>query len=337
MSWTGHVLLLLCCCCCAAVEETPEVQKWYQEQRHLYFGVPVHLRFKGGNAELAEAVWKQLESVDDYFNDYRDDSEIGRINGAGRGVYTVSPSMQLALQRAFQVHVTTAGTFDISVGPLRRLWKEAASNGVYPDEAVIEEARRRVGLQHYYLQDDQLHVLRDGTALDFGGIIKGHAVDQAMVMLQQAGVKDAMVQVGGETASMGMSPRGTRHVFAIPNPLQVNECYQIIEDPGTGYSGCTSGNYRQPIMINNKPFYHIFDPRTGRPCDLHVLSVSVVFPRTGCNALADALSTSGVVLGPERFIQLVEQLGGDCLILIADKKQTIKEHTSKGWQHYVRD
>ncbi len=317
-------------------EPAPAANEWYHEQRELYFGVPVQVRFQGPDAELATAVWDYLEGIDDCFNDYRDDTEIAAINSGKKGEHSVSQQMSEALQIALQAHVLTSEAFDISVGPLRRLWKHAAQTAQMPTQDEIQNACIQVGMDKIYLANGQLYVLADAVSLDFGGIIKGIAVDHAMGMLRDAGKVHALVQVGGETAAMGLSTRQKPHAFAIPHPKNPSEIWAIVQDSGSGYSGCTSGNYRLPIMINGRPFYHIFDPRSGLPCAVHVLSVSVIFPQIGRNGLADALSTAGVVMGPETFIPLVESLGGDCLLLTENPNDEVLAHESRNWQRYVR-
>lgn len=310
-------------------------EEWYVASKKLYYGIPVQVRFKGRDEVLAKNVWAFLEQIDQHFNDYRADTEVGKINTAGKGVYQLSPLMLEALQVSYQAHAVTDGAFDITVGPLRRLWKGAAQSGQYPTEQDIQHALKHVGMQHIWLDGKRLHIHSDNISIDFGGIIKGFAVDHALEMIRQAGKTDAMVQVGGETGAMGHSPRGVAHTVAIPNPKKPSEILHILRDPGKGYSGSTSGNYRLPILIEGKPYYHIFDPRSGKPCSVHVLSVSVVFPQVGRNALADALSTSGVVLEPQKFIGLVEDLGGSCLLIEQDQDGNMIQHRSQNWQRFV--
>ena len=325
------IMMILCLPSHAA-----EADGWYKAYKELYFGVPVQVRFKGDNPELAQRVWTFLENIDEHFNDYRDDSEIGKINKQGQGRYEISELMREAIQVSYQAHAVSHGAFDITVGPLRRLWKGAAKSGALPTAEAIQSATEHVGMQHIWLGPKQLHIHKPGISLDFGGIVKGLAVDHAMRMIQDAGITNAMVQVGGETAAIGISPRGEAHAFAIPNPKNPTEMLHIVQDPGTGYSGCTSGNYRLPIMISGKPYYHIFDPRSGKPGSVHILSVSVIFPQVGRNALADALSTSGVILEPSLFISIVESLGGACLVIEQGKDGELIEHSSNNWQQFIR-
>ncbi|MHC4251363.1 MAG: FAD:protein FMN transferase, partial [Planctomycetota bacterium] len=126
-----------------------------------------------------------------------------------------------------------------------------------------------------------------------------------------------------------------RHPLA---PLDDRALWTAIADPGKGLSCATSGNYFSPIVIGGKPYYHIIDPRTGRPVDTRTLSVTVAFPQTGRNGLADALSTAGAVLGPERAVALAEELGAEALVVYvesdADDAEPLEAKTP-GWDALV--
>lgn len=303
--------------------------------RELYFGIPVTVRFSPTDDALARKAWAYLQSVDDVFNDYRADSEVGRLNAAkGRRELRVSDDLAEALRVSMRAHEITAGAFDVSLGGLVRLWKKARKSGAPPSAEAIAAERDASGLDKVHLEGNALTVDADGLALDFGGIVKGIAVDRVIAMLKEAGVRGALVQVGGETACFGNSTRGRPHVVGVRHPLDLSGIWTSITDPGTGLSVATSGNYFSPIEIGGKRFYHIFDPRTGRPVSTSVLSVSVAFPETGRNGLADGLSTACAVLGPDAALPLVEKLGGEALLLV-DEGGEIRERFTRGWPALV--
>lgn len=305
---------------------------WYTKSRTLYYGIPVQVRFSPKDPELAKRIWRYLESVDTVFNDYRDDSEVGRLNAAGKaGEYALSPDLAAGFALALSLYKETDGAFDVSVGPLRRLWRQAAKKGQAPDAEAIQAALGRCGLNHVRLEKQKLIVDCDGMQFDFGGVVKGMAVDRVMAMIHRSGARAALVQVGGETAAFGLSPRNKPYVIGIQHPLDLSALWTAIRDPGTGLGCATSGNYRNPIQIGAQTYYHIFDPRTGRPIDTHVLSVTICFSQTGKNGLADGLSTAGAVLGADRILSIVRHLGGEVLFL-QKKGQRIVERQSPGWQ-----
>lgn len=321
----------------AAVEPTAAtVDDWYQEERQLYSGIPIQVRFAPANPVLAAEVWRYLVQIDEVFNDYRDDTEIGRINASGPGSHVLSMQLAEAFAGSAHLHLVSDGAFDITVGPLRRLWKLAAKSGNMPSPAALASARSAVGPTSWHLNGNRLEVLKPGVKFDFGGVIKGMSVDHAMNLLITAGVRAALVQSGGETGCFGLSPRGAQHVLGIPDPDAPDErSWCTITDPGSGFSGSTSGNYRQAIVIGNRPYYHIFDPRSGEPIAVQVLSVSVAFPMNGRNGLADGLTKVGAVLGWQRLLPLVERLGGQALVLTREDSRVV-EHASSGWSRLVK-
>jgi thiamine biosynthesis lipoprotein len=309
---------------------------WYSQSRLMYHGIPVIVRFSPRDDELAGRVWKYLESVDDVFNDYRDDSEVGRLNNAAdRTGVEVSSDFAAALSTALEAHRTTGGAFNVAIGPLRDLWKRAAKSGQRPTPAEVATLLPSCDVSNVKLEGTDLTVAAPGLRFDFGGIVKGIAVDRVTKMLREAGRTAALIQIGGETAAWGISPRGKPHVIGVQHPIDLNALWTAVVDPGTGLSCATSGNYRQPVIIDGTTYYHIIDPNTGRPVDVHTLSVSVAFRGTGNNALADALTTAGAVMGPERLLPLATELGAEALIIVATETGPV-EHATEGWHALVR-
>jgi thiamine biosynthesis lipoprotein len=172
--------------------------------------------------------------------------------------------------------------------------------------------------------------------MDFGGIIKGIAVDHAINILREAKAKSAFVQIGGETGCYGISPQNRSYRMGIQHPQKLDQIWCAVHDIGHGLSLSTSGNYYNPIIIQGKEFYHIYDPKTGYPISTNILSVSVVFPEPGKNWLADGLSTAGVVLGAEQAIRIIEEQDGEALILMKDGND-IREIKSSGWGRLLVD
>jgi len=309
---------------------------WYREQRILFGGMPVQVCFAPRDDALAAKAWASLDDYEVISNDWRDDSEIGRINAGGLGTYRLSPGLAQLFDLADGMRGTTDGAFDITVGPLRRLWRGAATSGVWPDAAQLAALRASIGPATYRRQGDVLQVLAPGVKFDFGGI-KGHAIDRLTSMLHQAGCRAALVQISGETCCWGLSPRGTTHRLGVPDPDAPDDPERMrirIQDQGEGLCGSTSGNYRQPIVIGGRTIYHIYDPRTGMPVDTHVLSVSVFFPGSGRNGMADALTKAGAVLGLAG-LPIIEKAGGQALILLRRLDGAVETHATAGWARFA--
>ncbi len=334
------------CVCVVAAEQTGEHTSvpapsvvdmaWSSDQRQLYYGIPVQVRFTPANAQLADEAWRYLIGIDAIFNDYHDDSEIGRINKGGAGTYTLSAQLAEAFAQAVILNRLTAGAFDITVGPLRRLYRQAEKDGHFPSAEAITEARSHLGPQTFILDGLKLTVLKDGVTFDFGGLIKGMAVDHVMAQLTRAGVTAALVQCGGETACFGLSPRGERHRLGVPDPLDQERLWCTLSDPGKGFGGSTSGNYRNALQIDGKEYYHVFNPHSGEPASTHVLSASVAFSSSGHNGMADGLAKLGII-DPDHFLRLVQEQGGQGMVLICAQSGAVEERHTAGWPAFCVD
>lgn len=307
---------------------------WYAEVRELYGGIPVALRFAPEDPALAARAWAVLEAIDQDFNDWRDTSEIGRINAAGPAVHELNPSLEEAFALSERMHAETGGVFDVTVGPLRRLWRDAERSQRWPSDAEIAAVRARVGAGVYRRDARRLEVLAPGVQFDFGGVVKGMAVDRAVALLRGSGRSAGLVQVGGETGCWGTTPAGRTHRIGIPHPDAPDDPERLvarIQDPGEGLSGSTSGNYRNPIVIQGRTLYHVYDPRTGLTAPTEVLSSSVVFPGTGRNGEADALAKTGELLPEADFLGLIARRGGEALLVKRAADGSVRLVHTPGW------
>lgn len=310
-------------------------QGWYEHREMLYFNIDCTLRFHGENQALADAIWKEWKEIDGIFNDYKEDSEISRINAGSDGTYECSPLLTKAFAEAIQVEKQTEGAFSVTVGPLRRLWKGAVAAKRLPESASIAALLPLMGPKAFSLNGSTLTKKDPKVSFDFGGIVKGMAVDLAVARLQAAGIQRFLVQVGGETACKGLSPKDRPARLGIPDPKDLEAMWCIVADPGTGLCLSTSGNYRQPIVIDGKTLYHIYDPRSGEPCDTRVLSVTVVWKGLGHNTWADAMTKGGVVLDPKTFIRIAESHGAETLILTQHADGTVVAQSSSAWKNLL--
>jgi thiamine biosynthesis lipoprotein ApbE len=311
---------------------------WYAESRELYAGIPVTVRFTPADPALASQAWAILESVDEDFNDWRDTSVIGQINAGGPGEYRLNPALTEAFDLSERMHDLSGGVFDITVGPLRRLWRGAAKAHRWPEQAEIDAVRARIGSNVYKRDADRLTVLIPGVQFDFGGVCKGMAVDRVVAILRKADRTAGLVQVGGETGCWGITPAKRTHRIGIPDPDAPDDGDRIVarlQDPGQGMSGSTSGNYRNPIVILGRTLYHVYDPRTGMPSPTTVLSSSVVFPGTGRNGEADCLAKTGTILPEVDFFRLIESRGGQALLLTRAADGSVASAHTAGWNAFI--
>lgn len=302
----------------------------------MYYGIPVRVRFYPANAGVAAQVWAYLESVDAVFNDYSATSEIGTINAmVAHAEVPLSADLSEAFAKSQQLYEWTNGAFDITIAPLRDVWKQWALRDEAPDPKELADVMQRCGMGKVNVRDRRLSAAVPGMKYDFGGVCKGMAVDRVIALLRENGISSALIQIGGDTATMGPSPREQPHRIGIQHPLDTSAVWKTVVDPGGGMSLSTSGNYRNPIVIQGVSYYHIIDMRTGWPADARVLSATVVFPEAGKTWLTDGLSTAGVVLGPDQAIPIIERLGGQALFIMDGGAGRPYERKSNGWDRLL--
>ncbi|HTU23883.1 MAG TPA: FAD:protein FMN transferase [Pirellulales bacterium] len=261
----------------------------------------------GQSTQQSDAACAALDLVDQLeaqLSIFRDTSEISLINRhAAREPVKIEPRLAELLALAERISRETGGAYDISAGPLVRVWGFVRRQGAMPDDAALAEARAAVG-QHLIELDPAgrtIRFLHPGVELNLGSIGKGYALDRAAEVLAAAGASDFLLH-GGQSSVLARgacveSGRAEAWSIGLPHPYRRTERLGQIRLDDRALS--TSGSATQFFMHEGRRLGHILDPRTGLPIE-GVLSATAIAPTA---AEADALSTAFYVLGP----QAVEQ------------------------------
>ena len=247
---------------------------------------------------------------------FQADSLISRINrAAGMEPVAVDEDTFAVLQQARRYGDLTDGAFDVTVGPLAQLWREAMERRQLPADGDVWQALQLVDWRSILLdekgQTAMLH--RPGQRIDLGGIAKGYAADGLRKFLRQHGVRRALLDLGGTVLSLGgRLPVGIRDPF---RPAGAPMGTLMLEDR----LAVTSGVYERFACLGGHRYHHIVDPRTGYPSKSGFMSVTLV----GENGAAlDALATAALILGPERSMPLLTEQGMDA-IFVTDQGQVL--------------
>ncbi|MBN1437215.1 MAG: FAD:protein FMN transferase [Sedimentisphaerales bacterium] len=295
---------------------------------------------QAGEAAL-EAAMTALATVDRQMNIYRPDSELSLVNrDAPRRAVEVSQESYILIQKALRYCELTGGAFNITVGPLLTLWRDAAQEGVWPSSQQLDAALRLVGCDLVELSGDEpwtVRLARAGVNLNLNAMAKGYGVDCALAALRRDGVRGALVNIGGEIACFGDSGTEGGWLVGVQDPFVDIEDGVLTETPRwtirlTEAAVATSGNYRQYRVIDGRRVSHIVDPRSGVPADA-LPSVTVISPHC---ADADALATAISVMGPEEGLALVESLPGVEAFLVGGTAEQPIEYRSSGFGQYER-
>lgn len=237
---------------------------------------------------LSELAFAGIDRIEGLMSAHRADSEVGVLNGRGF-CDDVSDDTREVLRKALHYWRITGGAFDVTAFPVR---KGPAGQG--PDAS---QPPGRAGSQYIVVQEKHVRFGKEGVGIDLGGIAKGYAVDVAIRILHQNGVRNAVVDAGGDIRAMGNRPDGNLWRIGLADPQNAKRMTSVIRI--TDAAVATSGTYRRGTP-------DIIDGRNGKPTD-SVTRATVVAPTA---VDADALATSVYVLGAEEGIRLIEDLDG---------------------------
>jgi thiamine biosynthesis lipoprotein len=254
--------------------------------------------------EAFRAGFDRIGHLDRILSDYKADSELSLITTTAVGRATrVSEDLFAVLAASQDLAKATGGAFDVTQGPVVRLWREARKTGRVPDPAALREAASRSGFRRLHLDAVTRTVTLDtaGMALDVGGIGKGYAASEAVTVLRRMGVRSGLVAVSGDLAFSEAPPgeRGWKIAVHSEDPSKV-KIRSVLELTNAAVS--TSGDIEQHVDIDGRRYSHIIDPSSGMGL-VTGLTVTVI-ARNGLDA--DGLDTSVSVLGVERGLALVE-------------------------------
>lgn len=255
--------------------------------------------------------------LDTLLSTYKPYSEITAINeSAGGGAVKVDPLVLAVLDSSVAYWRLTGGAFDPTVGPLLDIWGFKSASPRVPSAAELDSTLKLVdaGMLALNAKRGEVRLRTPGQALDLGGIAKGFALDRAALALRRAGVKNALLNFGGNLLFMGEASAGTPWSAGVVHPRASDRIVAKFSARDVAVS--TSGDYENYFISGGERYSHILDPRTGRPA-AQICSATVI---AGAGTGSDALSTAVVALGPEPGMKLVESLPGveAVIILSAD-------------------
>ncbi len=262
---------------------------------------------------LDQAIRDRLERINASMSVYRPESEISRFNALAMGEsMPISEDFEYVLRVSAQIYDQTGGAFDPTVKPLLDLWgfgPGAANRETRhpPSEEAVRHALASVGLHRVDASTPgRLGKLHPDVQLDLGAVAKGFAVDALTELLVDRGIRDFLVDIGGDVRVSGRNSEGEPWRIGVNQPERGQDWDEVllVLRPGRG-AVLTSGDYRQFFERDGHFFSHILDPRTGRPLENGVASVTVLAENA---TLADALVTGLMVLGVEKGLELVESL-----------------------------
>lgn len=318
---THLVLLIALLPVVAAGEESWERFREVRPALGSTFEILAYAPDERSAGEAFSAAFARVEAISGIFSVFDSESEVLCLvrQAPMSAPVAISPELARVLDYSLRLSEQTSGAFDVTVGPLTRLWRRTRRMRELPSAARLAEARGAVGSHLVELDAEErtVRLLGEDMRLDFGAVAKGYATDEALRVLREHGLSRALINAGGDL-TLGEPPPGAAGwrvgVAALhpgDPPRQILELAQC--------SVATSGDAWQFVEIEGQRYSHVIDPRSGFPISER-MGVTVLAPE---GMVADALASAVMVLGPEEGIALVDQTPeAACWVITVQDDQT---------------
>lgn len=331
------VLLLLFCLATNIVTAQDKYKKYVFSEAKM--GSPFVITIYGTDSlrvqQVANLAFKKVDHLNNIFSDYIYDSELNRLSrSSGSGDYVpVSTPLFRILTLAQEASAFSHGTFDVTLGPVVRLWREARQKHVFPDSSAIRQALKKTGYRYLHLNKYQQSVWLEKPymQLDLGGIAKGYVAQHVLDFIREKGFPIAMVNAGGDLV-VGEAPphrKGWLIGIEIPEtPKGYLKKLLLLTDRAVA----TSGDVYQHLEWKGKHYSHIIDPETGTGVTF-LRNVTVV---AGNGATADWLASACSVLSIPEAFQLVKKFPGTGLLIAEKRGAYIYKKKNKAFARHLR-
>ncbi len=306
-------------------------------------GTYFHITYEW-DKDLSSEIDSLLQNFNKSLSNYDSLSVISKLN------YNLSDEVdelsEKMFKKSFEVYKITDGAFDITVAPIANLWgfgwkKSSDSmkndNNEIPDSALIAETLVYVGMDKVKIKNKKLIKTYPETMFISNAIAQGLSVDYVAEYFLKLGLKNFLIEIGGEIYCYGLNSKAENWKIGIDKPIEGTdysnrENQVIISISGKGLA--TSGNYRKYKQNGNKKYGHSLDPRTGYPAENSLLSVTVV--ADDCMT-ADAFATAFMVVGLEKALQIIDSLKNiDAYLIFLDQQGKERVIYSDGFKEYLK-
>lgn len=331
-----------------ALAEQPTDERFQRSARHM--GVEFEIVLYAPEEAVASAAldraFARIAALDLVMSDYDPSSELSRLSETSSvppGASTLDPppsavpvkvsdDLWNVLAWSHDLSRESGGAFDVTIGPLTKLWRRARRQNELPAPERLAEARAAVGYALLKLdhQTRTVQLTRPNMRLDLGGVAKGLAADEALAEIKRSGISRALVRASGDIVVGDPPPGETGWRIGIA-PLDP-------DDPPTTFvrltnaAISTSGDSRQHLEIDGRRYSHIIDPRTG----LGVPGRSSVSVIATSGKEADAIATAVSVLGPEPGFALIERRQSVELLMVYENEKSVRRKVqSAGFSRFI--
>ncbi|AAO35613.1 FAD:protein FMN transferase [Clostridium tetani] len=293
----------------------------------------IQLKAYGKNSEKAtNEAMDAISDIDDIMSPTKPTSDVVKINNnAGKDFVKINENTLEVIKTSIKYSKLSKGNFDITVGPLVKLWGIGTENARVPSKEEIDTTLKLINYENVLIDEKNksIKLKSPKEAIDLGGIAKGFAGDKAREILENKGIKSAYLNLGGNIVTIGNKTDGTPWNIGIQDPLSDRgEYFGIVRV--SNKSVVSSGNYERFFIKDNKRYHHILNTKTGYPSESGILSSTIISDKS---IDGDALSTITFILGLEKSMEIIENIDGvDAIFVTTDKKVHTTSNIAKDFK-----
>jgi thiamine biosynthesis lipoprotein len=301
-------------------------------------GTTYHITYQRSDGKnLQQQIDSLLADFDMSASIYEPNSIISRINKNDPNVRADKKFITL-FKKSAEVNKKTGGAFDVTVGPLVNAWGFGSTTISDTDSTLIDSLLQFVGMEKVHLEGQRIIKSHPNIMLDFNAIAQGYSVDIVSKYLENLGIKNYLVEIGGEVRTRGHNEKGNRWRIGIDKPLEGNMIpganMQAILELGRR-ALATSGNYRKFYEKDGIKYSHTINPATGYPVMSNLLSATVI--ADDC-ITADAYATAFMVMGLDKSIEFLKKNKFlDAYLIYSDKQGNFRVYYTKKLQKYLEE
>ncbi len=284
--------------------------------------VTITIESRGDCRTIFNGAFDKIRELEGIFSVHDPSSELSRLNALKE--MEVSDRLSYLISRSLEISKITGGAFDITVLPLMNLYKSAEASGVQPSEERIRKELKHVGWEKIAIHGNTVKI---PSGLDMGGIAKGYIVDETAEFLKKQGIKNGLVNAGGNICCFGRAPGGKKWRIGIRDPFRKNGIVQTVMLSNVAVA--TSGDYERYFMIKGRKYGHIINPATGRTVQNFPAGVTVIAPDA---STADGFSTAFYVLGIDQSIKISDSMESIAVLMIDGNG---KIYRSRNFSHFA--
>ena len=271
----------------------------------FYFNTIISIQLNDSSDEtLIDDCFALADTYEHYFSRTLEGSDIYNINHANGKSVKVHPETAKLLQIGKEYSAWSDGAFDITIGALVELWDITNNDGFIPDETAIQAALDTVDYRNIQIEGTTVTLKNPNTRIDLGGIAKGYAADAMKAYLNENGVHEGFINLGGNVLTLGEKSEQEPYHIGIRKPFSTDG--EIITSVDVSdQSVVTSGRYERYFEIDGMIYHHILNPKTGYPYENDLNGVTIL---STSSVTGDALSTICFAYGLEKGMEFISSI-----------------------------